>query len=716
MKLEMLALKWAITEKFRDYLLGAEFLVYTDNNPLSYFQTTAKLGATEQTWAAQLALFNFGIKYRSGKRNGNADSLSRRPVDRERVKGFINQVETELAAVIEDTVVPNELRASLRKAASDSASTEPVYQYRVDKAVESMPTFPAVSKTEMQLLQRQDVEIGRVIVLKQGNKPDKKSLQKELKGVQLLVKQWDELVERDGLLYRVAGELVQKRHLVLLLPKDLRLSVLKELHDRMGHQGCERTEQLIKSRYYWPGMSHDIQSYVSNCERCVLGKLPHHLGSGPLGHVRATRPLEVVAMDFTILEPSSSGIENVLVITDVYTKFTIAVPTRDQKATTTAKTLVKEWFSKYGVPTRLHSDQGRNFESEVVKELCNIYGIQKSRTTRYHPQGNGQCERFNRTLHNLLRTLPTNYKRKWPEYLAELCYAYNATPHSSTGYTPFYLMFGRDAVLPVDIMLAQEVDNVDSKLDWVQRHRLGLRQAYHCTTERVKKKAKGRKTRHDRKRKSDPIGVGERVLLRVRGIKGRNKIQDAWSPIVYMVVESDGNVVLLEPANGKGKSMRVNVAEIRRCPFGMQGSGIKPALRTRRTKVARRERVLESSEDDGEAYGGGDWQVLVPYPSASPPPSPVEHTVNISSSSDASLSHSEVGEQSVEIVSSSSDARSSQSEDGSVIEVSSEEEQEPVELRRSTRTTAGCHGNPHHLPRSAWARVIHSAWLKVTPV
>ena len=176
--------------------------------------------------------------------------------------------------------------------------------------------------------------------------------------------------------------------------------------------------------------------------------------------------MELVCIDFLGLERSKGGYENILVITDHFTRYAQAFPTRHQLATTTAKILFDHFIVHYGFPARLHSDQGRNFESKVVKELCKLAGVQKSRTTPYHAMGNGMTERFNRTLLNMLGTLKDHQKQDWKSYVAPLVHSYNATRHDSTGYSPFFLMFGRHPRLAAEAYLdieSPESPSVSSK-------------------------------------------------------------------------------------------------------------------------------------------------------------------------------------------------------------------------------------------------------------
>ena len=143
-------------------------------------------------------------------------------------------------------------------------------------------------------------------------------------------------------------------------------------------------------------------------------------------------------------------------VTDHFTKLPHAFPCANQTAKQVAKKLWDSVFCVYGFPERIHSDRRANFESNLIAELLHLAGVAKSHTTAYHPMGNDGTERFNRTLGNMLWTLPLRAKQHWPEQIQALTFAYNATLHETTGHAPFFLMFGCVPRLPVDIMFKQE--------------------------------------------------------------------------------------------------------------------------------------------------------------------------------------------------------------------------------------------------------------------
>ena len=206
-------------------------------------------------------------------------------------------------------------------------------------------------------------------------------------------------------------------------------------------------------------MLTDVENWILNCDRCLRRKTSTNIRA-PLINVNTTYPLELVCFDFLSVEPCKSGYSNILVITDHFTKFAMAIPTKNQTAKTTAEIFYYNFIVHYGIPTRLHSDQGANFESEIIKELCTIGNIKKSHTSVYHPQGNSGPERFNRTLLDMLGTLENSEKQNWKKYVNSLVYSYNCIPHESTKLSPFELMFGRKPKLFIDAVF--EKANPDS--------------------------------------------------------------------------------------------------------------------------------------------------------------------------------------------------------------------------------------------------------------
>lgn len=510
MKLEFLALKWAITEKFREYLLGHRCIVYTDNNPLSHL-TTAKLGAVEHRWAAQLASFDFDLKYRSGRSNQNADALSR-------------QYQSETGG-IEEFAPGTAIPTLLQRVPSVPGDTIQATQLVIS-------VLPTHGPADLLTLQAADPTIQKLLVFwKAQRRPTREEREPLPPQVRTLLQQWDRLIEDNGVLYRRVfqpngGEECRQ----LVLPASLRSDELTQLHQQHGHQGIGRTLELVRHRCYWPGMTEEVQRWCAECQRCQLAKDSRPPAATYMGHLLASRPNEVIVVDFTTLEPTYRGVENVLVITDVFSKYSVAVPTLDQRASTVAQVLTREWFYRFGIPSRVHSDQGRCFESSLILQLCSMYGVQKSRTTPYHPAGNGQCERFNRTLHNLLRTLPVSRKRDWATCLPEVVFCYNTTPHQTTGESPHLLMFGQEPQLPVDFLLGQVRDPVGGRVcDWVQEHQARLQIACEGARERLAAAAAYRKERHDQRVRDEPLREGQLVCMREVGVRGRHKIHDHWS-------------------------------------------------------------------------------------------------------------------------------------------------------------------------------------------
>jgi transposase InsO family protein len=517
-KLEFLGLKWAIGVKFRHYLYGKPFTVYTDHNPLAYVLTTAKLDAVGHRWLAELSDFQFQVNYKPGKANGDADGLSRRPhLEREQcTQRITSEMFKEVCAVVNSADDFTGVADSMVVSASVLSS--------------AMTVSPAPS-LDWSDEQRADGDLSRVIdIVLAGVRLSDKDRRKESPGVLRLLSFYSSLVVDDGVLYKVSqpGDDVIRR---IVVPSHRRQAVLEKSHSDLGHLGRDKTLSVAKDRYFWPGLTKDLEEFIKTCPRCLRAKAPHLPERAPLCSIVTTHPLELVCMDFMSLETSTGGYKHILVITDHFTKYACAYPTRSQHASVVAKILVEQFIVHYGIPERLHSDQGANFEGNVVKHLCQLLGMKKSRTTPYHPQGDGITERFNRTLLSMLSTLELEKKINWKEHVAPLVHAYNCMRHETTGYTPFYLMFGRTPRLPVDMFLGVKTDFVNTVSSVQDR----LETAYKAATEATNRAAKHQAKGYNRKVRGHVLQKGDYVLVKNVGFKGKHKLADRWRPERFVV-------------------------------------------------------------------------------------------------------------------------------------------------------------------------------------
>ena len=182
----------------------------------------------------------------------------------------------------------------------------------------------------------------------------------------------------------------------------------------------------MRRTFYWPGLATDLQEWTSQCARCVQQKRGPEVRV-PLVPIFTSYPMETVSIDYLSLGRHGDTYPYLLVITDLFSKYGWAIPTKDQTAATTTRVLWRHLIQAWGCPERILSDQGAGFESNLVAQLCSFYGCSKIRTTPYRPQGNGACERFNKTLLSLLGTLSQEDQAHWPDHLPTLLQMYNNT-------------------------------------------------------------------------------------------------------------------------------------------------------------------------------------------------------------------------------------------------------------------------------------------------
>lgn len=389
---ELLAIIYAL-KQWRHYLMGRPFKIKTDHHGLRYIQTTPNLTGRRAHWSELLQEYEFDISYIKGNANIVADALSRRPDLR---LGLMLQSATlETASSI----------LSLHQDILSAASSDKEYQRTIRAARRGAGKFTIGS---------------------------------------------------DDLLYYQGTTGHGPR---LYIPTPLRKTLMYEAHDSVisGHLGMDKTYEKLARRFYWPSMESSVRDYVKTCATCQRNKPELKVPQGLLSsNPVPTKPWEVISMDLiTHLPRTKQGHTAIITFVDRLTKMAHFHTCDDNiGATGVARAFMESVFRLHGLPSVIISDRDPKFTSEFWETLFKSLGTRLNMSTARHPQTDGQSERMNRTIEEMIRSYVTPLRLDdWDEHLPALEFAYNDAVQSSTGSTPFYLNYGQHPRSVLDVSL-----------------------------------------------------------------------------------------------------------------------------------------------------------------------------------------------------------------------------------------------------------------------
>lgn len=479
---ECLAVVWAI-KTLRHYLTGVKFTVFSDHASLQWLSQQKDPTGRMTRWSLLLQSFDFIIKHKKGTQIAHVDALSR-------------------CLVLEK-------------------NTE------TDEMVEFQKEDP-------------DAALIRKILISPTEIDDRKLIPINI----------DSFILENNLVYHIwwpNSKKFSETKKRLFLPKVLVPQILRNLHDDSGaHLGFEKTYAKVRDRFFWNNMYSQVKEWIKTCPICNKIAPSNSRKVGLLENIVASEPFETVGVDILgPLKKSNNGNKYIIVFTDYFSKWVECAAIPDYSALTTAEQLVNLIICRHGAPRKLISDKGKNFLSEIVTETCTLMKIKKLNTTAYHPQTDGLTERFNRTLIKMLTSFTNSHGEDWDVWLQLVLFAYRTSVQTSTQFTPFQMLYGREPKLPLDRILEREQQIPKSESQFVKEITNNLTEIHQIANQNLMDARSKQKTNYDTDRKTDKFQIGDLVLLhcppKKKGSKfnlkwkGPYKVIDVKSPLVYKI-------------------------------------------------------------------------------------------------------------------------------------------------------------------------------------
>ena len=547
----------ATLDHFKGYVWGPKFTVRTDHAALVWLKNLKNIQAMLARWLAKLQQFHFDIIHRPGVQHGNADGLSRCPqCDRGACTPNINIDPSDPEQPYASSCIGSSLDSELIPLESGETCMAAVMITQSDNS--KLITAAQMTDSDITIVQNWFIA-GKFPARTQDFAPASHDLKSYWVGRRSL------FLDDKGILWRNRSDTSSRAQLVV--PRSLRDTIFNDSHHTTygGHFGITHTHTKLQLHYFWPGMSDFIRDRISACHKCVARKSPvnrHH----PMRHVPVSGKFERVAMDLLDVSViSTKGYKYILVVCDYFTKYTEAYPLKDKTARSVVDALMDVWLPRYGFPLFLHSDQGKEFDNVMIHKLSELLGTVKTKTTPYHPRSDGLVERFNRTLLAMLAMFVSQEHDNWDDLLPFMMLAYNTTVHTSTGYTPYRLVFGDECNLPGNLVHRElradpPPGDPGTYASWVQQ---ALYESYDEVRAQQQRATHRQKRNYDSKAvaRAFPIGCW---TLRYYPPARKNKLCSPWiGP--YKVVRAPMEWVVGMQLDADARIIYVHMDDLKHC-------------------------------------------------------------------------------------------------------------------------------------------------------
>ena len=520
---------------FRHYLLGRKFLLRTDHSSLVWLLRFRHIEGQLARWLEELSQYDVQIEHRSGKKHSNADGLSRIAIENQcdcyqagkelsslPCGGckYCTRIHSQWERFNEDVddVIPLAVKSVsiCKKENIEKENDTSKVKIETEGSLEEPGSWCShYSNIKLKELQMQDQDLKHLIKWLTEKEPSQHELflsSPALKSLWLCRSQLDII---DGVLYYIWASKPSDRKL-LIVPSSMKSEVLEMCHDSKtaGHYAFDKTLQKLRQRFFWFNLTSDCKTYVSSCKVCSQNKKPSKSSRASLRTYHAGFPMERIHLDILgPFPPSEQGNVYILVMIDQFTKWVECAAIPNQSAELIAQKFLLHFIVTFGCPIEVHTDQRRNFDGSLFKSLCELLQIAKTRTTPYHPSSNGQVERVNRTLFQMIRCYIEGKAQYWDRDLPLLVMAMHATENRTTGFTPNMLMLGREVNLPVDILTGSARVNSEKlePAEWLTKLQEIMTEAHTLARENISSSQRRQKRLYDLRSNENIFDEGDVV-------------------------------------------------------------------------------------------------------------------------------------------------------------------------------------------------------------